>query len=283
MDLVDLAGRAARQLPGGAGYVQPLPKLGVFQQARASAFEAAIFEPVLVVVLQGRKETLLGADSYPMGPGDCLLVSHDLPVVARVTKAPYLAVLFDLELGVLRSLFDELPEPTAPSRALSAQRCDAAILDALGRYLELAGSPGAAVLGPLIVRELHYRIATAPFGGTLCARVRHDSHATAVARAIAIVRRDFRTPIEIPELARRVGLSPSAFHEHFKRVTASSPLQYQKELRLLEARRLLRGGAPSVAAAAFDVGYESPTQFSREYTRKFGTPPKHDLPAPRAR
>jgi AraC-like DNA-binding protein len=109
--------------------------------------------------------------------------------------------------------------------------------------------------------------------------VRSDSHASAIARAIARLRRDFRTPIEIPALARSVGMSPSSFHKHFKAITASSPLQFQKALRLLEARRRLRAGGTSVAAAAFDVGYESATQFSREFTRTFGAPPKQELGA----
>jgi transcriptional regulator GlxA family with amidase domain len=109
--------------------------------------------------------------------------------------------------------------------------------------------------------------------------IRHDSHASAIARAITALRRGFRSPIEIPALARSVGMSPSSFHKHFKSITAASPLQFQKDLRLLEARRLLRTGEASVSAAAFEVGYESSTQFSREYARKFGASPKRDIPA----
>jgi transcriptional regulator GlxA family with amidase domain len=109
--------------------------------------------------------------------------------------------------------------------------------------------------------------------------IRHDSHASAIARAIAQLRRDFRAPVEIPRLARSVGMSASSFHKHFKAITASSPLQYRKGLQLLEARRLLRAGTLSVTAVALDVGYESAAQFSRDYTRKFGASPKHDVPA----
>src|SRR5690606_25128676 len=119
--------------------------------------------------------------------------------------------------------------------------------DALARYVALKSSPtDAAVLGPLVSREIHYRLATAPFGGMLRDLIRHDSHASAIARAISQIRRDLRSSIEIPKLARSVGMSPSSFHKHFKAITASSPLQYQKDLRLLEARRLLRMGATSV-------------------------------------
>jgi AraC-like DNA-binding protein len=286
MNLADLAGLAARQLPRSQGhasqYARPLSNLAIFRQHRPSSFEAAIYEPVLSLVLQGRKEMVLGADSFPMEVGECLLISHDLPVTARVTKTPYLALLFDVELGMLRELYDAMADspPPAQARSLSVHACDVQLVDALHRYLALAGAPrDAAVLGPLVSREIHYRLATAPFGGMLRDLIRHDSYASAVARAIGQLRRDFRSPVEVPALARSVGMSASSFHKHFKAITASSPLQYRKGLQLLEARRLLRAGTRSVSAAAFDVGYESAAQFSRDYARKFGASPKHDLPA----
>lgn len=284
MNLDDLAALAARQLPaGGPDYVRPLPKASVFRQPRPSSFEATIFEPVVILVLQGRKETVLGVDSFPMSTGELLLVSHDLPVIARVTKAPYLALLFDVDLTMLRELYDQtasVSSSDARSQSLSVHTCEAPLVDAFARYLSLAESPtDVAVLGPLLEREIHYRLATAPFGGMLRSLVHEGSHASSIARAIAHLRRDFRSPIEVPELARKVGMSPSSFHKHFKAITAASPLRFQKELRLLEARRLLRSGTASVATAAFEVGYESPTQFSREYARKFGAPPKQDIPA----
>ena len=263
--------------------MQPQSNLGILRRPAPTSFEAAIYEPVLCLVLQGRKETVLGGDAFPMGVGECLLISHDLPVVARVTKAPYLALLFDVQLDLLRDLYDEIADAlpaSSESQAIAVHGCDAQLVDALYRYVALAkSSTDAAVLGPLISREIHYRIAMASFGGMLRALIRHDSHASAISRAIAQLRRDFRTTIEIPRLARSVGMSPSSFHKHFKSITASSPLQYQKDLRLLEARRMLRAGTTSVTSAAFDVGYESAAQFSREYARKFGASPRHDLRA----
>lgn len=289
MNLTDLAALAMPQIPQAHGresqLVRPLPGLGILRHPRPTSFEAAIYEPVIILILQGRKETVLGADSYPMNVGECLLVSHDLPVIARVTKAPYVALLFDVQLTALRDLYGEIadaPPLTTQPRSLAVHACDAVLIDALARYLVLASAAtDAAVLGPLITREIHYRIATASFGGMLRNLIRHDSHASTVARAISHLRRDFRSPIEIPALARSVGMSPSSFHKHFKGITASSPLQFQKDLRLLEARRQLRAGATSVSAAAFDVGYESITQFSREYARKFGAPPRQDRLPPR--
>jgi AraC-like DNA-binding protein len=247
-------------------------------------FEATLYEPVVCVVLRGRKATTFGERTFDVGAGHCLLVSHDLPVVSRIVEAPYLALLLDVNVDTLRSLYDDLG-PTSldntDARALEVHDVPPPLLDAVARYVAVAeSSADARVLGPMLVKEIHYRLLTAPFGGMLRSLLRYDSSATAVASAIAQIRRRFREPLVVADLAREVGMSVSTFHRQFKAVTASSPLQYQKDLRLLEARRLLRTGAVSVSTAAYDVGYESPNQFSREYARKFGRPPKSDVMKP---
>jgi AraC-like DNA-binding protein len=285
--LEQLAGQALRLIPRQIQHmpqlVQPLPGLRVLRHPRVTSFEGSLYEPVVCLIVQGRKETTLGERTLDARKGQCLLVSHDLPVVSRVLEAPYLSLLLDVELGLLRSLYDEVADATLDTEdasALEVHEADAALLDALRRYLALAESPtDAKVLGPLIRREIHYRLLMAPFGGMLRHLVRHDSHASAIARAIAHIRRDYRSSLAVPELARSIGMSTSSFHKHFKSVTSSSPLQYQKELRLLAARRLLVAGEASVSAAAFEVGYESPSQFSREYARKFGVQPSKDAAA----
>jgi len=289
MTIADIASLAARQLPRARDdspqYIRPLKNLGVLRHHRPTSFEAAIYDPVVILILQGRKETVLGGKSFPMSVGECLLVSHDLPVVARVTKTPYLALIFDIDQDTLRELYETMVEPlssTAQSRSLAVHDCGPQLLDALHRCLALSSvALDATVLGPLVSREIHYRLATTPFGGMLRELIRHDSHASAIARAITQLRRDFRTPIEVPELARSVGMSASSFHKHFKAITASSPLQYRKSLQLLAARSLLRAGTLSVTETAFDVGYESAAQFSRDYARKFASSPRHDTPRKR--
>jgi AraC-like DNA-binding protein len=259
---------------------KPMEGLLLLWQDSPTSIEASLYESVLCLILQGRKQVSIGERTLSFGPGECLLVSHDLPVRSRITKAPYLALVLKVDIATIRKLYDEVAASALDSeraRAAETQRADPGLLDALRRYLALADSPAdAKVLGPLISKEIHYRLLMAPFGGMLRSLIRHDSHASAIARAIGHIRADMRSPIAIPDLARRVGMSASAFHRHFKTVTATTPLQYQKELRLLEARRLLKTGGASVATAAFDVGYESPTQFSREYARKFGLPPNQD-------
>jgi len=205
-------------------------------------------------------------------------VSHDLPVCSRITKAPYLALVLEVDVATIRKLYDEVADSALDSehaRAAETHRADPGLLDALRRYLALADSPtDAKVLGPLISKEIHYRLLVVPFGGMLRSLIRHDSTASAIARAIGHI----RSPIAIPDLARQVGMSASSFHKHFKTITSTTLLQYLKELRLLEARQLLKTGGASVTTAAFDVGYESPSQFSREYARKFGVvPPSQDM------
>ncbi|MGC4118506.1 MAG: AraC family transcriptional regulator [Myxococcales bacterium] len=308
--------QASRHFPAPANgpqqFAQPLDGLVLLQQDRPSPLEASLYEPVLCLILQGRKQLSLGAQTLSFGPGECLLVSHDLPVSSRITAAPYLALVFEVEVATVRKLREEVEDATraessevvakssdqaeegkgrTPSRSLGGlgggrgegraaqtHRADPGLLDALSRYLALAGSPAdLKVLGPLVSKEIHYRLLTAPFGGMLRRLTRPDSSASAIASAIGHIRGDLRSPIAIPSLARRVGMSASSFHQHFRAVTSTTPLQYQKELRLLEARRLLRTAGTSVTTAAYDVGYESPSQFSREYARRFGVPPSQDL------
>jgi AraC-like DNA-binding protein len=252
----------------------------LLRQDTPSAFEASLYDPVLCLILQGSKQVSIGGETLSFGPGECLLVSHDLPVRSRITSAPYLALVLQIDAATIRKLWDEVAEPVLDRerpRAAVTHRADSGLLDALGRYLALAGSPSdAKVLGPLITQEIHYRLLVAPFGGMLRRLNRHGSNASAIARAIGHIRGDIRSSIAIPDLARRVGMSASSFHKHFKTITSTTPLQYQKELRLLEARRLLRTGGAPVTTVAYEVGYESTSQFSREYARKFGVPPSHD-------
>lgn len=281
--LIELAAHRAFSEESGLQRAPTVDGLVLFRQKKPSSFEASVYEPVLCLILQGRKEVSLGEQTLSFGPGECLLVSHDLPLRSRITKAPYLSLVLELDVGTIRKLYDEVAETaleTERARAAETHRADPGLIDALRRYLSLADSPAdAKVLGPLISKEIHYRVLTAPFGGMLRSLIRHDSNASAIARAIGRIRGDLRSPIVIPSLARQVGMSASSFHKNFKTITSTTPLQYQKELRLLEARRLLRTGGASVTAAAFEVGYESSSQFSREYARKFGVPPSRDLSA----
>lgn len=275
---------------GGAGQaIMPgLPGLMVLKHTRPTTFEATVYDPVVCLILQGRKETVVGNRAVNFGPGESLIVSHDVPVISRVTRAsrqsPYLAMILTLDLGIIRGLYDQVGETDlqiGQGRSLDVNKTAPELISALGRYMALVHQPvEAKVMAPLILKEIHFRLLIAPHGTMLRNLLWRDSHACRISRAIARIRRDFRSPLAVADLASTAGMSASSFHEHFKSITGTTPRQYQKDLRLMDARRLLADGSHTVSAAAFEVGYESPTQFSREYSRKFGAPPKGDVGRP---
>jgi len=284
MDLDRLIDQTTRYWQQNLKTGATLPGLTVLCKPEVSDIEAMVYDPVFCLILQGRKETWIGEQFAGLGPGDALLVSHDLPVQSRITLAspqtPYLAVILTLDLGLVRGLYAQLADVSLPEtagRSLAASRAEPTLVQSMERYLELGERPlDARVLGPAILREIHYRLVMSPAGAMLRRLLVVDSHASRVAKAILRLRRDYRAPLTLPELAKTAGMSATSFHQHFKAVTGTTPLQYQKDLRLIAARALLAERGRSVTEAALATGYESPTHFSRDYRRKFGTPPGRD-------
>lgn len=263
-----------------------LPGLTIVRSARPTALEGVLYQPLFCLVLQGSKETFLGEARVGFAAGESLVVSLDLPSRSRIVEAsparPYLALAIALDLDLLRDLVNTLGDavPEAAAQALATGPVDAALVDAMARLVDLVDRPvEQRVLLPLVLREIHFRLLLARHGAMLRRLARRDSHASRIGRALDRLRRDFAAPLRVSELAEAAAMSVSSFHEHFRAITATTPLQYQKDLRLLEARRRLTAGDLSVSGAAFAVGYESPTQFSREYARKFGTSPSTDRAA----
>jgi AraC-like DNA-binding protein len=271
--------------PDGGDTVSPSPRLMLFRRTQPTALRSDLYDPVVCLILQGAKEVMVGDSPQTVGPGQSLLVSHDMPVRARIISAsnatPYLSLVLLLDLSLLRSLYEEVSDAVfepAPAHSTRVGDADQGLVDALSRIVALSNDPvERRVMEPMLLREIHFRLLMAPHGGMLRQLLLHDSHASNVSRAIGRIRRDFRTPLTVPKLAQEVGMSVSSFHKHFREITANTPLQYQKELRLLEARRLLSTGRHAVTTVAYDVGYASPNQFSREYNRKFGVPPSAHL------
>lgn len=266
--------------------LQPVPGLTLLRVARTTQLEASVYQPVICLILQGRKETMLGERTLRFGAGESLIVSHELPVLSRIIEAdaqlPYLAVVLNIDIGLLRSLYEQVAEHTLPEpqvESMAVHQTEPQLMAALSRYLELIEHPlEAQILAPLLLKEIHFRLLMAAHGGMLRRLLRQESHPSRIARALEHLRQHFASPLSVPELARHVGMSPSSFYQHFKTITGNTPLQYQKDLRLLEAKSRLMTGGQSVSRVALDVGYESPTQFSREYARKFGASPRHDRP-----
>jgi AraC-like DNA-binding protein len=286
-ELARLASAVERQTAEDGAYETEVPALRLSRFSAPSDLVALVYEPSLCVVAQGAKEVLLADETYRLDPAQSLLVSVDLPVAARVVEAspdrPYLAVRISFDPAVVGELLADgmTPPPLGPpARGLAVTPVEPPLLDAVTRLVALLDSSQDVVpLAPLVLREITYRLLTGPQGLRLRQIASAGAPAHRIARAIRWLKDHFADPLRIESLARHVRMSPSAFHLHFKGVTALSPLQYQKRLRLQEARRLMLGEGLDAAEAAFRVGYESPSQFSREYRRMFGAPPRQDVAA----
>ncbi|MBD9502489.1 AraC family transcriptional regulator N-terminal domain-containing protein [Pseudomonas sp. BGr12] len=245
-----------------------------------------LYRPALCVIAQGCKEVRLGSEVYRYDELNLLVVSVTLPVSGQVIEAspdrPYLSIRLDIDPGELTRLIAEAglagTAPRPASRGIYLQRLDCTVLDALLRLMRLLDTPrDIEMLAPLFVREILYRLLRGPQGHLLHDLAMTDSQTHRVTRAIEWLNRNYDKSLRIEDLAREVNLSVSTLHHRFKEVTALSPLQYQKQLRLQEARRLMLSEGLEVAVAGHRVGYESPSQFSREYSRLFGAPPLRDL------
>ena len=261
-----------------------IPRVAMVQGKIPEHLLAAVYDPMINLILQGSKSMTVGDRTLRYDPATYFVMSIDLPAVGSVHPAesgePYLAVSLTLDPGVLSALFADLPKPAARYE-YNAGFCVASVttelMDAWVRMLRLMGDPQAiAALAPVYEREILFRVLQGPHGWMLREIAAPDTAMARVSMAIQWIRRDFAQPIRVESLANRASMSVSAFHRHFKTVTNFSPLQYQKRVRLLQARTLMVANARSVMAAAFEVGYESATQFSRDYARVFGLPPAQD-------
>ena len=247
----------------------------------------ALQQPSMCLIAQGSKRVLLGNQVYRYDASHFLVYSVELPVAAEVIEAspaePYLCFQLDIDPALVADLMlqSETTVPSAPEaseRGLFLCRTGDAMLDAVGRLLRLLDTPAdLPTLAPLAVREILYRLLRSPEGGRLANIAQAGGHVQRVSRAVTWLKMHFAEPMSTKGLAEHAGMSISALHQHFKSVTSMSPLQYQKQLRLQEARRLLFGAQRDIASAAFHVGYESPSQFTREYSRTFGMSPSRDL------
>jgi AraC-like DNA-binding protein len=261
-----------------------IPRVAMVQGKIPEHLLAAVYDPMINLILQGSKSMTVGDRTLRYDPATYFVMSIDLPAVGSVHPAesgePYLAVSLTLDPGVLSALFADLPKPAARYE-YNAGFCVASVttelMDAWVRMLRLMGDPQAiAALAPVYEREILFRVLQGPHGWMLREIAAPDTAMARVSMAIQWIRRDFAQPIRVESLANRASMSVSAFHRHFKAVTNFSPLQYQKRVRLLQARTLMVANSRSVMAAAFEVGYESATQFSRDYARVFGLPPAQD-------
>jgi AraC-like DNA-binding protein len=266
-----------------------LPGVCLLRSAATTAPLGDIVEPTLGVVVQGVKETALNGRTYTYGPGKFLVVSVDLPLVGRISQAsvdePLLAFVLGLRPERIASLLLETtPPPALPSGVVDSGPVGIAVsdaspllLDAIGRLLALLDAPDdAAALASGVEREILWRLITGPQGATVRQIGLADSRLAHLTRAIHWIRGHYDETLRVEDLAALSTMSVSSFHRHFRAVTSMTPVQFQKQLRLHEARARLLAEPGDVTGVGFAVGYDSPSQFSREYRRMFGVPPSRD-------
>lgn len=283
----ELASLIARHTPQDGLHQTDIPGMWLIRSAQPTEPLQVVHVPALCIMAQGSKLVSLAGNDYVYDPSTYLVVSVDLPLTGCVTVAspeePYLCLRVDLDPQLLAALALELPAATpsrqagADNRGLYLSTVTPALADVALRLVRLLETPqDIPVLASLLLKELHYRLLTGENAGIVRHIARGEGRMAQVARAIGWIKANFDQPLSIDRLAGEVGMSSSTLHEHFKTVTAMSPLQYQKQLRLQEARRLMLTGLKDAARAGHAVGYESSSQFSREYARFFGMSPGRD-------
>jgi len=265
-----------------------LTSIAGFAAVRATAPSGmihAIPRPLVCLVVQGSKHVTMGTQAFPFSAGDSLIITADVPTVSQITRAsvaaPYLSLVLELDPAIIAELLAEMEAvPVADHAPVRVEPTDLETADAALRLMRLLERPASLpVLHAQLVREMHYWLLAGRHGSAIRRLGWQDSHAQRVSRAVAVLRAEFARPVPVERLAAIAGMSPSSFHQHFRAVTSLSPLRFQKQLRLIEARRMMMADGLSSSSAAFAVGYESVPQFTREYGRMFGLPPVRDMRA----
>jgi AraC-like DNA-binding protein len=274
---------------GASPFVTAVPGLTLLRSDQVKRTTHLIYKPALCIVAQGAKWTTFGDRRFEYRAGQALVVTVEMPAFGTVAEAsptePYLGVIIEFDMGIIRDVMesmktlDILPVMNDDvGQGVFVTNFDGSLADCALRMVRLLETPQAIpILYPAIMREICYWLLSGPDGGEVIRMTLGKSHTRDVLHAIHALRDRFAEPMRIEELASAAHLSPSAFHRQFKSITSMTPLQYQKQLRLFEARRLMVAEEANVETAAFQVGYESPSQFSREYSRLFGMPPRRDI------
>ena len=283
--LLEAIRRHADAHPAGSPVATAIPGLYTVRATAPSELMHDVLKPMVCLVRQGAKRVTLDARDYDFAAGDSLLITADVPTTSRITRAdaaaPYYSLALELDPAILADLVAQMgPPPAVDEAPVRVDPTEDDVLDAALRLMALLDRPATVpVLGAQRVRELHYWLLAGRHGDAIRRLGFPAGQVHRIARAVKLLRRDFAHALPVERLAAEAGMSASAFHQHFKRVTSLSPLQFQKRLRLIEARRLLHAQGASASSAAYAVGYESVPQFTREYGRMFGATPVADVRA----
>lgn len=257
----------------------PIAGLSTVRSTGPSDLVHAVSKPLICLVRQGSKSVTMGTREFAFGAGDSLLITADVPTVSQVTRAspaaPYYSLVLELDRAVIAEVATQMKAvPVADHAPIRVDQTDGEVADAALRLMRLLDRPASVpVLHAQLLRELHYWLLAGRHGAAIRRLGWPDDHAERIGRAVALLRARFATPIRVERLAAEAGMSASTFHQHFRAVTSLSPLQFQKHLRLIEAKRLMLTEGTNATHAAYAVGYESVSQFTREYGRLFESPP----------
>lgn len=274
------------RMPKPGDYETGLPGVRTYRRDETTQPQTCFYRPMVVKMVHGYKRALMGAEEYRYGEDDLMVTGVDMPGASMICEAapeaPSTSIAVDLDRNLIAQLSLEIPhkpfDAPAAMKGIHVQALDAEMLDAFVRLAELFDNPQKlAVLGPMTVREIHYLLLIGPNGHRLRAFHTIGTQSNQVAQAIIWLKQNFSASIQVEELAEKVNMAPSTFHRHFKEVTNLSPVQFQKRLRLHEAQRLMLVQNMDASTACVAVGYESPSQFNREYKRLFGDPPRKDV------
>jgi AraC-like DNA-binding protein len=288
-----LANLVERFSNGDGIHPTAVPGLQCLKISAPNGVTPSVYQPSICIVVQGSKTVLLEGETYRYAPSEYLAVSVDLPLLGQVRdaspKKPYLCLQINLDAHQMSELISQSGDHSGwsqneTSRGLFVGQLDEDMMDAICRLAQLLDTPkDIRALAPVRLREFHYRMLSGTHGATIAQIAIAGSNTQRISQVIRLMKSDLTRAMSVEALASKVHMSPSSFHQHFKAVTAMSPLQYLKRLRLTEARQIMLAEAMDAASTAYRVGYESPSQFNREYARMFGAPPMRDIAGLRSR
>jgi AraC-like DNA-binding protein len=257
--------------------------LAVLRETAPTRLQYAVSKPLVALVLQGNKRVSMGTRTFDFGAGESLVISSDVPTVSQITAAspilPYYSLVLELDPAMIAGLVSQMGATTFEAHEpVQVDPTGYELADAACRLLRLLDKPDSlSILGQQFSREMHYWLLKGQHGSAIRALGISDSHAQRIGRAVGLLRSHYAEAIKVETLANAANMSLSAFHLHFRAITSLSPLQFQKQLRLIEARRRMLAEGHAVADVAYGVGYESVSQFTREYGRLFGQPPAREI------
>lgn len=275
-----------RNIPGAGNYPTSISGVRIVRRNNPTEFLRCFYNPSCILVLQGLKHMLYGDENLVYTRGQYVVSCTDIPVSSRVAAAtedePFVVLILELDSNIISNLILEIKLPKSidtDTKTLGITDTDEELLDAFYRLALLLEKPETEqqIMAPIIIKEIYYRLLTGPLGSQLRLINTKGTRSNQIAQAISLIKEHYREKLNMDEIAQKVNMAPASFYRNFKKVTKVSPLQYQKQLRLNEAQRLMLSGEHNAESASYIVGYESPTQFSREYKKMFGNPPKTDI------